>query len=286
MSCLIISYLVKRLLLLHGKVQKTSRGQHPPQAAAHSCLRAPLQLSLQANHPYSPVYPGSDLYDLRDQYKPHFLISKYDSLKHQLRQRGKGFKRILFEMFKTDILIGIVMSVIVALLIIESPLIMKKILAHIQTPKATVDETNAVRGVIKMWLGVFVIKIFFNEFTERKFFMVGLRLQLLLTNLFMRKITHLSLNSIHSSKPEVMNYLIVEIKKVEIFFKKGSWLFSQPPVLVLGMLMIFLKNFWLGFLTLQMVLGFVAIRILVNNHTDNAHHHKLELQEKRTYMNV
>lgn len=60
-----------------------------------------------------------------------------------------------------------------------------------------------------MFVTAFIIKIFFNELTERKFFMIGLKLQLLLTNLFMRKISKLSLNDLELSKPEVMNYLIV-----------------------------------------------------------------------------
>lgn len=86
---------------------------------------------------------------------------------------------------------------------------MKKILLHISDANASSEETKAIKGVIKMYVIVFVIKIFFNELTERKFFMIGLRLQLLLTNLFMRKIGRLSLNDLTQSKPEVMNYLII-----------------------------------------------------------------------------
>ena len=108
--------------------------------------------------------------------------------------------------------------------------------------------------------------------------MIGVRLQLLITNLYMRKISKLSLNDIHLSKPEVFNYLIVEIKKIETFFKKGSWLFSQPPVLLLGIFILLWKNFWLGFLMLEIILAFVAIKILTENHMENSHHHKLEIQ--------
>lgn len=165
-------------------------------------------------------------------------------------------------MFKREMVAGIVMSFIVALLLIESPIIMKKILLHIADPDATSEQTQAVKGVIKMYVIVFVIKIFFNELTERKFFMIGLRVQLLLTNLFMRKISRISVNDLPQSKPEVMNYLIVEIKKIETFFKKGSWLFSQPPVLILGVLILLFKNFWLGFLILEIIFGFVVIKIL------------------------
>lgn len=106
-------------------------------------------------------------------------------------------------MFKREMVAGIVMSFIVALLLIESPIIMKKILLHIADPDATSEQTQAVKGVIKMYVIVFVIKIFFNELTERKFFMIGLRVQLLLTNLFMRKISRISVNDLPQSKPEV-----------------------------------------------------------------------------------
>lgn len=37
-----------------------------------------------------------------------------------------------------------------------------------------------------------------------------------------------------------MNYLTVEIRRVHTFFKKGSYLFSQPPMLVLALVVIFL----------------------------------------------
>lgn len=71
-----------------------------------------------------------------------------------------------------------------------------------------------------------------------------------------------------------MNYLTVEIKRVHIFFKKGSWLFSQPPVLVLAVVIIFLEGKEFGMLLFQVLLVMVILNIIVDTRMEECHHNK------------
>lgn len=80
------------------------------------------------------------------------------------------------------------MSFIVAFLALESPLILKMILEYIEKREVTEYERSKVNQYVWTWLGMFFVKIFFTEMTDRIFFRIGVKIELLLTTLFMEKI--------------------------------------------------------------------------------------------------
>ena len=73
---------------------------------------------------------------------------------------------------------------------------------------------------------------------------MGLKIELLVTTLFIDKVTkvYVGEGEGEADKAVVMNYLMVEIRKIHVFFKKGSWLFSQPPVIILAVVVVFLEG--------------------------------------------
>lgn len=80
---------------------------------------------------------ASDFYDLPQDSQPDMLKQKYVSIKNTYPRREHSLVKIIINMFKWELLLGIVMSFVVAFLLLESPLIMKIILEYIEKSEVT-----------------------------------------------------------------------------------------------------------------------------------------------------
>ena len=77
------------------------------------------------------------MYDLPQSAQPEQLKINYQATKASLPEKNRTLRKVLIHMFKWEIVLGIVMSFVVAFLLLESPLIMKTILEHIEKTQVT-----------------------------------------------------------------------------------------------------------------------------------------------------
>jgi ABC-type multidrug transport system fused ATPase/permease subunit len=147
-----------------------------------------------------------------------------------------------------------VLAVLGAALAFVGPLVIKQIISLLKAPKAAgnVEKILAYKQVA-LWIGMYFLRIFVNEYADRLMFIEATKAEQILNIEVLRKLARLSPIYKRSS---LLNYLINDIKLVFSFIKSCAAIFNACSTLLLVQLFLL---FEVGLIALVLMVVFFLV---------------------------
>ena len=174
----------------------------------------------------------------------------------------------LFNAFKPKLMVAALLVLVSTVLAMVGPMFLKKIIHFLEKHKTLRLEQHNAQYYLLVWLGLYVLRIFFGELGDKQFFDSGIAVDQALTEAITEKLSRLPMTvKRHIPKGELMNYVMIDVKLVGYFFKYVSVAVSSPVTLLFATILLLFSgqsyNIIMAFVLLQFasVLFFIAQRM-------------------------
>lgn len=136
-----------------------------------------------------------------------------------------------------------ILAIIGAGLTFSGPIVIKKIMSLLKSSKVGSGEHYTAYSYVAVWVGLYLLRIFINEYADRMFFLEAVKAEQILTTEILKKISRLSPNIRRSN---VLNYFVNDIKLVFNFIKSCAGIFGSISTLVFVQIFLVLEVGWFG----------------------------------------
>ena len=144
-------------------------------------------------------------------------------------------RKIIWKMFKSNIIIACILAMIDAGLGFGGPIIIKYILIYVNTPNQTDRQQRVAYALAGIWIGLYFIKIFVSQYWQRICAGTGVCVEVTLMCELYRKLARVShVYKKYISLGDFYGYLIVDISVITTMIGQIANLFGAPVTLILS----------------------------------------------------